>query len=50
MTQQSIVMGEIALSGEVRPISHAALRVKEAAKLGFDSAWVRLERGPAGSR
>ena len=38
--QDSIVMGEIALSGEVRPIAHAALRIKEAAKLGFESAWV----------
>jgi DNA repair protein RadA/Sms len=24
----------------VRPIAHAALRLKEAAKLGFESAWV----------
>ncbi|MEO8141079.1 MAG: DNA repair protein RadA [Sphingomicrobium sp.] len=38
--QAAIVMGEIALSGEVRPIAHAALRIKEAAKLGFESAWV----------
>jgi DNA repair protein RadA/Sms len=40
----SIVMGEIALSGEVRPIAHAPLRIKEAAKLGFENAWV-----PAGT-
>ncbi len=32
--------GEIALSGEVRPVAHAALRLKEAAKLGFERAWV----------
>ena len=38
--QDAIVMGEIALSGEVRPIAHAPLRIKEAAKLGFESAWV----------
>ena len=38
--QDAIVMGEIALSGEVRPIAHAALRLKEAAKLGFENAWV----------
>ena len=42
--QDAIVMGEIALSGEVRPIAHAALRIKEAAKLGFENAWV-----PAGT-
>ena len=27
----SVVLGEIALSGEVRPVGHAALRLKEAA-------------------
>jgi DNA repair protein RadA/Sms len=35
-----IAFGEIALSGEIRPVSHASLRMKEAAKLGFDRAWV----------
>jgi DNA repair protein RadA/Sms len=39
-----VVMGEIALSGEVRPIAHAGLRLKESNKLGFDRAW-----GPAGT-
>ena len=37
--QDAIIMGEIALSGEVRPVAHAALRLKEAAKLGFGQAW-----------
>jgi DNA repair protein RadA/Sms len=37
---ECVVMGEIALSGEVRPVGHAALRLKEAAKLGFEKAWV----------
>jgi DNA repair protein RadA/Sms len=32
-------MGEIALSGEVRPVGHAALRLKESAKLGFERGW-----------
>jgi DNA repair protein RadA/Sms len=27
------------LSGEIRPVAHAALRLKEAAKLGFEAAW-----------
>ena len=36
----AVVMGEIALSGEVRPVAHAALRLKESAKLGFERGWV----------
>jgi DNA repair protein RadA/Sms len=35
-----VVLGEIALSGEIRPVAHAGLRLKEAAKLGFESGWV----------
>ena len=35
-----VVLGEIALSGEVRPVAHGPLRLKEAAKLGFEQAWV----------
>ena len=35
-----VVLGEVALSGEVRPVAHAPLRLKEAAKLGFEQAWV----------
>jgi DNA repair protein RadA/Sms len=42
--QEAVVMGEIALSGEIRPVAHAGLRLKESAKLGFDRAWV-----PAGT-
>jgi DNA repair protein RadA/Sms len=36
----SIVFGEIALSGEIRPVAHASLRLREAAKLGFDAGFV----------
>jgi DNA repair protein RadA/Sms len=42
--QEAVVMGEIALSGEVRPVAHSGLRLKESSKLGFDRAWV-----PAGT-
>ena len=42
--QEAVVLGEIALSGEVRPVAHAALRLKESAKLGFERGWV-----PAGT-
>ena len=31
-----VVLGEIALSGEIRPVAHAGLRLKESAKLGFE--------------
>ena len=34
-----VVFGELALSGEVRPVAHAGLRLREAAKLGFARAW-----------
>ncbi|MGF7147761.1 DNA repair protein RadA/Sms [Sphingomonas zeicaulis] len=34
----TVVFGEVALSGEVRPVAHGALRLKEAAKLGFERA------------
>jgi len=34
----SVFFGEIGLSGAVRPVSQAASRMKEAAKLGFSSA------------
>jgi DNA repair protein RadA/Sms len=36
----TVAMGEIALSGEVRAASHSAMRLKEAAKLGFQQALI----------
>ena len=36
--EKSIVFGEVGLSGEVRAVSQAELRVKEAARLGFKTA------------
>ena len=35
-----VAFGEVALSGEVRPVAHAGLRLKESAKLGFERAWL----------
>jgi len=35
---RSVWFGEVSLAGEVRPVAHAGLRLKEAAKLGFDQA------------
>ncbi len=42
---RSIWFGEVSLSGEIRPVSHSSLRLREAAKLGFDSGC-----GPSESR
>ena len=39
LPRQSIVFGEISLSGAVRPVSQSELRLKEAAKLGFQQAF-----------
>lgn len=36
----SIIFGEIGLSGEIRKVSHSEVRLKEAVKLGFTSAVV----------
>ncbi|MBT5080500.1 MAG: DNA repair protein RadA [Rhodospirillaceae bacterium] len=36
--QEAVIFGEISLSGEVRAVSQAELRLKEAAKLGFSRA------------
>ena len=41
----AVVFGEIALSGEVRPVGHTEARLKEAAKLGFAEAWMPIRRG-----
>ena len=38
LPQDCVVFGEISLSGDVRPVSRAETRLKEAAKLGFARA------------
>jgi DNA repair protein RadA/Sms len=38
LPQDCVVFGEISLSGDVRPVSRAEMRLKEAAKLGFSRA------------
>jgi DNA repair protein RadA/Sms len=40
----TVVFGEIALSGDVRPVGHTEARLKEAAKLGFAEAWMPVPR------
>jgi DNA repair protein RadA/Sms len=38
LPHDAVYFGEIGLSGAIRPVAHAGLRVKEAAKLGFKRA------------
>jgi DNA repair protein RadA/Sms len=40
LPSDAILFGEVALSGEIRPVSHSCLRLKESAKLGFSRALV----------
>jgi DNA repair protein RadA/Sms len=40
-----VAFGEVALSGELRPVAHGALRLKESAKLGFERALVPASLG-----
>src|SRR3546814_3645977 len=40
LAADAILFGEVALSGEIRPVAHAALRLRESAKLGFTRALV----------
>ena len=44
----AVAFGEVALSGEVRPVAHGALRLKEAAKLGFERALTPAKQGAEG--
>jgi DNA repair protein RadA/Sms len=37
---ETVAFGEVALSGELRPVAHGGLRLKEASKLGFERALV----------
>ena len=46
----TVVFGEIGLSGEVRPVAQAEARLKEAGKLGFASAWMPRRSGQARGR
>jgi DNA repair protein RadA/Sms len=48
LPQETVIFGEISLSGALRPVSQAENRLKEAAKLGFTSAIapVKTKAGP----
>ncbi|HLI20825.1 MAG TPA: DNA repair protein RadA [Stellaceae bacterium] len=45
MPADTVIFGEIGLSGEVRPVGQSEARLKEAAKLGFASAIAPARRG-----
>jgi DNA repair protein RadA/Sms len=40
LPSDAVLFGEVALSGEIRPVAHGGLRLKESAKLGFSRALV----------
>lgn len=42
LPDRSVWLGEVSLAGEVRPVAHGGVRLREAAKLGFGSGF-----GPA---
>lgn len=50
--EETVIFGEIGLSGEIRPVSQVELRLKEAEKLGFSRAWVapRAKKGAGKAR
>ncbi len=43
----AVWFGEVSLAGEVRPVAHASLRLREAAKLGFSEAILSPDSGQA---
>lgn len=45
--REAVFFGEIGLSGEIRPVSQTESRLKEAAKLGFERAFVPAPRKDA---
>lgn len=49
LPSDAVLFGEVALSGEIRPVAHGGLRLKESAKLGFSRALVPSSvKGQAG--
>jgi DNA repair protein RadA/Sms len=50
MPADTVVFGEIGLSGEIRPVGQSEARLKEAAKLGFTAAFIPPRRGRAKER
>jgi DNA repair protein RadA/Sms len=49
LPEKSVFLGEIGLSGELRPVSHLEKRIKEATKLGFTTIVTAASSTPTGS-
>ncbi|MBB3954675.1 DNA repair protein RadA [Novosphingobium sediminicola] len=45
---RSVWFGEVSLAGEIRPVAHGGLRLREGAKLGFEQAYGPEDSGGAG--
>ena len=52
LAADAVWFGEVSLAGEIRPVAHGAIRLREAAKLGFASASgpAELPGRPGGTR
>lgn len=48
LPSEAVYFGELGLSGAIRPVVHAGLRLKEAAKLGFSAAYGPLKQLDSG--
>ena len=46
LPRDAVWFGEVSLAGEVRPVAHAAIRAREAAKLGFGTATGPVDAEP----
>ena len=49
LATHAIWFGEVSLAGEIRPVSHAGLRLREAAKLGFGTGYGPADAEPGSS-
>ncbi|AKM10016.1 DNA repair protein RadA [Croceicoccus naphthovorans] len=48
LAARSVWFGEVSLAGEIRPVAHSSIRLREAAKLGFDVAFGPSDGGKNG--
>ena len=46
LTEKTVVIGEVGLAGEIRPVQRGQERLKEAAKLGFKQAIIPVANNP----
>ena len=47
---ETVILGEVGLAGEIRPVVHTETRLKEAAKLGFAQAIIPVSRNEGKKR